>query len=337
MARRKNKRSFEGLLILLLVAILMAVLALLALELGWLDKSDFPRPGEGLSKKPESSQSDTQEVAPPDEEAETLRICWIDVGQGDSALIIAPEATLLIDAGTPANGSEVLSLLKEEGIDRLDYIINTHPHSDHVGGLSRVVEGMRKGVGQVLITPYAPELEPNIQSWPQFLQAAEDMGALVETALPDTEYDLGGGATLTLLGPTKVYDDMNTASIICRVDFGEASFLFTGDATVDSFTDLVKQGTSIEADLLKVAHHGSSTSTNKVVLRRINPKAAVISVGAENDYDHPHSEVTDLLKQENIPILRTDLQGSIWAVTDGETIKLTAQRGQKEPLLIDAN
>lgn len=332
MARKKRKHSYEGLLVLLLVAILLTVLALLALELGWLEKSDFPLP-DTVQKEESSSPP----AAPLAEDAPTLRVCYLDVGQGDSALIIAPEATLLIDAGTAAGGSAVVDLLEKEGIAHLDYIINTHPHADHVGGLSRVTESLAGGVDRVLITEYAPELEPNIQSWPRFLEAAEEAGASVDPIIPDTVYDLGGGASLTVLGPTKVYDDMNAASVICRVDFGEASFLFTGDATVDSFHDLIKMGTDIEADLLKVAHHGSDTSTNAVVLQRIDPKAAVISVGAENDYGHPHSKVTKLLERRQIPTLRTDLQGDIWAETDGSVIELTALRGLDEPLLLDAS
>jgi len=335
MARKKRKKSFEAILIFLLTAILLTLIALLLHQMGYLTELKLPNLPflEDLGISIDKGGADKPTAYTEGQ----VKICYIDVGQGDSTLIIAPQATVLIDGGTPANGSTVYNLLKEQGIEHLDYVINTHPHSDHIGGLAQVVKNLGKGrVEQVLITQYPPELEPDIQSWPDFLQQAKSCGAEIAAAELDAVYDLGDGATLTILGPAKLYDDMNDDSIICRLDYGDASFLFTGDSGIDALRDINDLGSQLEADVLKLGHHGSNTSTDSVVLRMVDPKAAVASCGVDNDYGHPHREVTSLLEEKDIPCLRTDLQGSIWAVTDGDSIAITAERGQKEPLLISA-
>ncbi len=337
MARKKRKKSFEAILIFLLTAILLTLVALLAHQMGYLKEIRLPDLPflEWKDSSPEADRE--QEKEQPANADGEVKVCFIDVGQGDSTLIIAPKATVLIDGGTPANGSAIYNLLREQGVKKLDYIINTHPHSDHVGGLAQVVKKLGSGsVDRVLVTSYPEELEPDIQSWPQFLQQATEKGADIEKAQLDSTYDLGGGAELTLLGPARLYDDMNDDSIVCRLDFGEASFLFTGDSGTQALRDINDLGSNLVADILKLGHHGSNTSTDSVVLRMVEPKAAVASCGAENDYGHPHREVTSLLEEKNIPCLRTDLQGSIWMSTDGQEITITADRGQQEPLLIDA-
>ncbi|MBP0963270.1 MAG: MBL fold metallo-hydrolase [Oscillospiraceae bacterium] len=339
MARKSRKKPFEAIIILLLTTILLALVIMIALmlhQMGYLEKlklPDLPFLEELGIHLPVSDKNDPV----PYTEGQ-VKVCFIDVEQGDSTLIIAPEATVLIDGGTPAHGSTVYSLLKEQGIGHLDYIINTHPHSDHVGGLVQVVKKLGSGgVEKVLITAYPDHLEPDIQSWPDLLQNAKTVGAEIETAQPDTVLELGENAALTILGPTKLYDDMNDDSIVCRLDFGTASFLFTADSGVQAIRDLADSGSTLEADILKLGHHGSNSSTDSVVLRLVAPKAAVISCGAENDYGHPHREVTSLLEKVKIDCLRTDLLGSVWAVTDGSSIAITTHHGQLEPLLIDSN
>ena len=184
MARKKRKTSFEALLLLLLTAILITLIALLLNQIGYLTELKLPdlpileHLGISVDKADDQQPSAYTEGE--------VKVCFIDVGQGDSTLIVAPEATVLIDGGTPANGSVVYSLLKEQGIKRLDYVINTHPHSDHVGGLAQVVKSLGKGnVKQVLITEYPDELEPNIQSWPDFLKRAELCGAQISAVQLD--------------------------------------------------------------------------------------------------------------------------------------------------------
>lgn len=319
--KRQNQKTLQT-----IIFIALLLLAALAQHFGLVDFS--------------SNQEDPTASAaaePLDSSLPQVKVCFIDVGQGDSTLIMAPGANVLIDGGTPANGTTVYNLLQEQGIDQLDYIINTHPHSDHVGGLYRVVKNLgENSVGEVLITRYPDELEPNNQSWPQFLETAKANGAKISAPLPGDQYDLGGGAVLTIVGPTGLYDDMNADSIVCRLDFGDASFLFTGDSTIEALRDMAENGFDLSADVLRVPHHGSSTSTDSVTLRLIGPKAAVISCGADNDYGHPHKEVVSLLQEKRLPCFRTDLQGSIWAATDGRNISFAAQRGQEQPQLLNA-
>ncbi len=329
MARKKQKHSLPTKLAALAAALLLVLAAPLAGRLGLTEDDLFPILNELY-------QVFAPETPAPNAEGQ-VTVAFIDVGQGDSILIAAPQATVLIDGGTPANGSTVYSFLQQQGVTRLDYIINTHPDSDHVGGLAQVVKKLGSGsVGQVLVTSYPAELEPNNQSWPQLLQQAEEYGAQLATAQTGSVYDLGGGAQLTLLGPVELYDDINEDSIVCRLDFGEASFLFTGDSSTRALRDSAEAGYSLESDLLKLGHHGSRTSTDSVVLRLADPKAAVASCGEDNSYGHPHTEVVELLAEQDIPCLRTDLQGTITAVTDGSTITITAERGQAEPLVLDA-
>lgn len=334
MARKKRKKPFEVIIVLLLTAILLTLVIMITLmlhQLGFLQNLKLPDlpffEQLGISTGTEPTTYTQGQV----------KVCFIDVEQGDSTLIVAPEATVLIDGGTPPQANTIYSLLKEQKTSHLDYIINTHPHSDHVGGLAQLVKKLGKGgVEKVLITSYPEQLEPNIQSWPDFLQNAKAVGAEIAQAEPDMTLQLGEEAKLTILGPTKLYDDMNDDSIVCRLDYGSASFLFTGDSGIQAVRDLGEAGCNLEADILKLGHHGSSGSTDSVVLRLVDPKAAVVSCGAENDYGHPHREVTALLEERDIPCLRTDLQGTIWAVTDGGSIAVTTDHGQKEPLLLKA-
>lgn len=328
MAQKGKKYSKRSKFIALVAAVLCVVFAPLAAKFGLGDTLDqsFWEEVVGTFVPTQTLQAEGE-----------LTVCFIDVGQGDSILIAAPEATVLIDGGTPANGTTVYSFLQEQGIDRLDYVINTHPDSDHVGGLAQVVKKLGSGkVGQLLITAYPEELEPNNQSWPQLLAQAEEAGAQIVTAEADTTYYLGGGAQLSIIGPTELYNDINEDSIVCRLDFGEASFLFTGDSSTDALRDCKEAGFDLSADVLKLGHHGSRTSTDSLVLRMAGPKAAIASCGEDNSYGHPHAEVLEALEERDIPLLRTDLQGTIFATTDGNTITLTAERGQEEPLVLDA-
>ena len=147
-------------------------------------------------------------------------------------------------------------------------------------------------------------------------------------AQPETGavYDLGDGASLTILAPVDQYDDLNNWSIVCRLDYGETSFLFTGDAEKAVERDLLEVGADLDADLLKVGHHGSSTSTGKTFLEAVSPQYGLISCGMGNRYGHPNEETLDTLEEAGVEVYRTDISGSIVALSDGETITITTQQ-----------
>ncbi len=249
----------------------------------------------------------------------SLEVHMIDVGQGDCFLIKAPQANVLIDAGTVSSSADVLDYLDGVGVSELHYVINTHPHADHVGGMYKILPQMEH-VGQVIITNLPEDVEPQTRSWEQFLTSVAEVQAEMSVVQGGAQYDLGGGAVLTTLGPVEPIADFNDSSIICRLDFGETDFLFMGDASTHILTDLAKSGVDISADVLQVGHHGSNTSTDDVLLRLVGPDTALISCGVDNDYGHPHREVTALLESYEVSIYRTDLQGNVVLGTDGQTL-----------------
>lgn len=247
---------------------------------------------------------------------------FIDVGQGDAACIVTPDGhAALIDAGSNASEPQLISYLSKYRIKTLDYAIFTHPHEDHIGGADRVFA--QYDVAHVLLSDDA---EPTA-SYEHLLHAIDAEGCDVSLACPGQTYALGDG-TLTILGPadTAAFDG-NNASILVRFDFGNTSFLFTGDAEEEAeAAALARSPDALDADVLKVGHHGSSTSSTEPFLRSVTPSVAVISCGAYNDYGHPHSAVTDRLAAHTPHIFRTDTNGSIRIYTDGTALLVQSDK-----------
>ena len=253
------------------------------------------------------------------EAAGQLTIHFIDVGQADCALLECGGQTMLIDGGNVGDSSLVVSYLKEQGIEHLDYVICTHAHEDHVGGLSGPLNTCTAGA------VYAPVTEYDSKAFGSFLKYTQARG--LEITVPEADdVFLLGEARVTVLGPREDYDDTNNTSIVLRVDHGENSFLFTGDMETSAEEDLLAAGCDLDADVLKVGHHGSSTSTGYVFLREVMPEYGVISCGTGNSYGHPHEEVTSRLYDANVTVYRTDEQGTIVAVSDGTEIVFTTEK-----------
>ncbi len=278
------------------------------------------------SQPPQGGESSPSSDAPlPELLGETLEVHIIDVGQGESILIKGPSKNVLIDAGENDKGDEVLAYLKANGVKSLDMAIGTHAHSDHIGGLDTVIKSIP--VKQVILSPIPKKIVPTTKTYTDLLEAVLDKGLTVTTAVPDTQYSLGGGAVLTILGPRREYNDLNNTSVVCRLTYGDAEFLFSGDAETASESTLLSMELDLSADVYCVPHHGSSTSSSKRYLDAVDPKIATISVGRNNDYGHPHKEIVARLKKY-CPFYRTDLSGNIQIITDGETINLTTDAGE---------
>ncbi|WRS26805.1 ComEC/Rec2 family competence protein [Oscillospiraceae bacterium MB08-C2-2] len=251
-----------------------------------------------------------------------LSVHFIDVGQGKAILIQAPDKTVLIDGGDNATAKELVRYLKDAGAGSIDLCIPTHAHADHIGGLDVVMDDLK--VKSVVMTDLPHELVPTSASYTDFLLAIAKNSVTVEEFKAGKSYDLGGGATLTLLAPLGEYSDLNDMSIVSRLDYRDTSFLFTGDASGPSELDLIESRADLSADVLDVGHHGSRSSTTQAFLDQVNPSIAVLSCGLDNSYKHPHKEVLERLGGQGAQIYRTDLQGTIVMRSDGSQLSVSA-------------
>ena len=249
------------------------------------------------------------------EPAETgLHIYFLDVGQGDAAVILCDGEAMMIDGGDSKYSSFIYSFLRNTlAIDEIKIMVASHPHADHAGGLAAALNACPVGV------LYTPVIEYDTKIWHSVIKYAEAQGTPIVIPEPGEQLALGD-ATIDILGPIWYSSNMNDLSLIIMITYGSTSFLFTGDAEWDEEHDLLEAGIDISANVLKVAHHGSDSSTSYVFLREVAPTYAIISVSKESQYGHPHSETLSRLEDAGVTIYRTDLQGTIECVSDGITI-----------------
>ena len=249
-----------------------------------------------------------------------LEVHFIDVGQGDSVLIKKGNNSMLIDAGDNGYGNTVVSYLKANGIKKLDYVIGTHPHSDHIGGMDDVINSF--DIGKVIM----PKVTHNSKTFEDVITAVKNKGLKITTPKVGDKYALEN-SNFTILAPNSdSYSNLNNYSVSVRLEFESNSFVFTGDAEIQAENEMINNGLNLKADVLKLGHHGSQTSTTEAFLNKVNPKYAVIQVGEGNRYGHPDSIVIDRLKAKNIKTYRNDLNGNIVAVSDGETISFSTEK-----------
>ncbi|WP_443654555.1 ComEC/Rec2 family competence protein [Clostridium tagluense] len=250
-----------------------------------------------------------------------LKVHYIDVGQADSILIQQGSASMLIDAGNNADSELVKKYVADQGITNLDVLIGTHPHEDHIGGLDYVINSFK--VGKI----YMPKATSTTKTFTDVVNAIKSKGLKVTAPVPGESFKLGE-ATCTVLAPNgSGYEDPNNESIVIKVTFGSNSFLFTGDAEDVSEKEMLSRGFDLKADVLKVGHHGSKSSTTQGFLDKVSPKYAVVSVGKGNDYGHPVQTTMDRLKNKNIAVYRTDENGTVIATSNGKDITFNVKPG----------
>lgn len=254
---------------------------------------------------------------------EELNVHFIDVGQGDSIFIDSPDGRILIDAGLPHNSEQVTRYLADLGVEKLDLVVGTHPHSDHIGGLTAVFENFEVEKVAMPLMPY--NLAPTSQTYIDLLEIIDSQNKIIESPQVGDVYTYGD-LTLKFLWPDSTADSVNDYSFVIKLDYHGSTFLFTGDIERQSEYGVLNRG--VFADVLKVAHHGSKTSSTKDFLEQVNPKIAVIQVGSGNSYGHPTAEVLERLTEVGAQVYRNDLNGTVVVSTNGSgEYRVTVQYG----------
>ncbi|BDR67186.1 metallo beta-lactamase superfamily hydrolase [Clostridium tetani] len=255
------------------------------------------------------------------EVAGNLKVHYIDVNQGDSILIQQDGHNMLIDAGTNATETAVVSYLKHQGVTKLDYVIGTHPHEDHIGGLEKVIDTFQ--VDKV----FMPEINHTTQTFKSVVTSIKNKGLKISTPKVGNNYGLGNARWQILAPVSASYDNLNNYSIVTKLKFGNNSFTFTGDAESLSEGEILQKQLDISSDVINIGHHGSRTSTTQNFLDKINPKYAVISCGKGNKYGHPTQETLNKLKNKGIKVYRTDECSNVIATSDGNNITFNTKSG----------
>ena len=259
-----------------------------------------------LTPTPEIVQAN-QEI----QDGEKLQIWFLDVGQADSILIQNGDANMLIDAGNNEDGKKLVSYFQSLGIETFQYVIGTHAHEDHIGGMDDIIDNFD------IDTFYMPDAITTTATFESVLDSLEAKNIAFQTPSIDSIFKLGN-ATIDVLYVGTDDSDLNNTSIVLKLTYGNTSILFMGDAEKEVETIIEKK--DISADVLKVGHHGSNTSSSKTFLEKVNPSYAIISVGTGNSYGHPSNTTIQNLENQNIQIYRTDENGTIIMTSDGTNI-----------------
>lgn len=244
-----------------------------------------------------------------------MEVHFIDVGQADSILIEAGNEYMLVDAGNNEDGDLVVNYLKEEGVERLKYVIATHPHEDHIGGMDDVINNFK------VDTVFMPDATHTTKTFEDVLTAVADNNLEITIPLVGEQYDIGE-ARFVIVAPNRedYGDNLNNASIGIKLVNGQNSFLMCGDAEKSAEKDIMNNGIDISAQVYKVSHHASNTATTDEFLDAVSPEYAVIECGEDNEYGHPHKETLKKFADRGIEVFRTDINGTIIAVSNGNVI-----------------
>lgn len=274
-----------------------------------------------------SNETATSALSQSNTSTRNLAVSFIDVGQGDAIFLQLPNnQTMLIDAGSNEAGSTVVSYLNNKGIKKIDYLVATHPHEDHIGGIDNVIQNFN--IGSI----YMPKITTTTKSFEDVLQAIKAKDLKITTGKAGMIIIDQNRLKISFLAPgSTAYEELNNWSIVTRVQYGSNSFLLTGDAEDISEIEMLKTGSDLQADVLKIGHHGSHSSTSPAFLQAVNPKYAVISAGKKNDYGHPHLVTLNKLAATGTIVYRTDLNGTVVISSDGQNLSAQAVDSEINP------
>lgn len=242
------------------------------------------------------------------------------MGQADAALVLCDGKAMLIDGGNAADSNLMYTYLKKQGITHLDYVIGTHAHEDHIGGIAGALNYATAG------KVYCPVTSYNTKAFQNFVKAAQNHGCSITVPKVGESFSLGSANCKILAVNTE--SDPNNTSIVLRITYGSTSFLFTGDAEREVEQVLLDKGSTLKSTVLKVGHHGSATSTSYPFLREVAPAYAVISVGKGNTYGHPTEGTLSRLRDAEAKTFRTDMQGDIICTSNGKSVSFTVSRNK---------
>lgn len=258
----------------------------------------------------ESGLRNTQQAS-----ADKMYVSFIDVGQGNCTLLRCGGKAILVDSGEVGAAQTVINYIKNLGIDELNCVLVTHPHTDHMGAMTKILYEFK--IDDLIMPEIPEEIIPTNKTYEKFLTAVSDNAGNVIAAKPGETYSYGE-MKLEIFAPLRDYDNLNDMSAVSRISYGDTSVMFTGDATTTVEKDLLKKNIDYSATVLNVGHHGSKTSSSEAWLRAVNPKYAVICCGVNNDYGHPHSLITKRLEELGIEYFETDLLGTIVFESDSK-------------------
>ena len=303
----KNKK-----LIYLVIIVVISLITAFASSEGFLD---------GVLADPGDTLGDVTEDATDVENINDFSIHFVDVGQGDCTLVVNGGKFMLIDAAENGHETEIINYLRSMKVEKLDYIVVTHQHSDHIGGIPEVLDEF--DADNIIMPRLTKEQTPTNSIYKAFLNALQNSDAKIISAKPGLKFNLDD-AKIEILGPvTNDCEDINSMSAVTKITYGENTFLVTGDAEKDEESEIIDNGSNLDCDVLRVGHHGSSTSSGKEFLEAVTPEICVISCGANNDYGHPHDKALNRIMKQTNEIYRTDICGSIVMTSDGENIEIS--------------
>ena len=251
---------------------------------------------------------------------QNLTVHFLDVDQGDSILLEIDGKSMLVDSGESDQGKVVTAYLQDEGISTLDYVVATHPHSDHIGGMNEILNNFQ-------VEHFVDSGYPHTsKTYENMLTTIDQKNISFQVAQAGQKIDFDPAVDIEILNPAKTYsEDLNENSVVLKVTYGTTSFLLMGDAGLETEERIMKAGYNVNSDILKVGHHASRSGSGASFISAVSPEVSVIEVGAGNDYGHPHAEILEKLQKAS-KVYRTDLDGTITVTTDGSTYTVTTEK-----------